>query len=250
MKKYLFGLLILLTSTEVFADRLNIAVGLWIPPYVIREEARGIEYDILKETLALAGHEMVPRYVPLARTLAELRSGLVDGIMSTGQPGLPGCYTDSHITYWNYAITLSSRNIKINNIADLKGRSIAAFQNARNYLGEEYRLLTLNNDRYREIGNQSSQNKLLFSNRIEVVIADRYIFQWFSRDPEVTKIIDTEPEVTYHKIFPPSHFQSVFSRQDVCDDFNIALKKLRDSGRYDEIVASYGVTAVVSNIPN
>ncbi|MFD2204013.1 substrate-binding periplasmic protein [Kiloniella antarctica] len=250
MKKYLLSLILLFFSSEVFADKLKIAVGLWIPPYVIRDEARGIEYDILKETLALAGHEMVPRYVPLARTLAELRSGQVDGIMSTGLTDLPGCYTNTHITYWNYAITLSSNNIQIDSIKDLKGRTIMAFQNARNYLGEDYRQMTHGNKLYKEIGDQSSQNKLLFSKRVEVVIADQFIFQWFNRSPEVLKTIKKAPEVTYHEIFPPSRFQSVFLRQDVCDSFNIALKELKNSGRYDEIVASYGVTNVSDSLIN
>jgi hypothetical protein len=37
---------------------LKIAVGLWIPPCVIKEEARGIEYDILKKILASQGYGM------------------------------------------------------------------------------------------------------------------------------------------------------------------------------------------------
>ncbi len=240
----------LVPVTEASADQLKIAVGLWIPPYVIREEGRGIEYDILKETLALAGHEMIPRYVPLARTLADLQTFQVDGIMSTGLKNLPGCYTDSHITYWNYAITLKSNNLQISSIADLSDKSIMAFQNAKNYLGEEYRNMALNNGQYSEIGDQRSQNKLLFLNRIEVVVGDQYIFQWFSKDPEVTKFTGPAPEVTYHEIFPPSHFQSVFRSQDICDGFNIALKELRASDRYDEIVSSYGVKSVNDLLTN
>jgi len=75
------------------AEKIEIAVGLWIPPYIIKDEARGIEYDILKEVLASQGYEMIPKYVPLARTISLLKTGNIDGIMSTGLTDLPGCYT-------------------------------------------------------------------------------------------------------------------------------------------------------------
>lgn len=250
MKSVLLILILLLANTAVLAKELKIAVGLWIPPYVIKEESRGIEFQILEETLALAGHQMVPHYVPLARTLADLKIGNVDGIMSTGLKDLPGCYTDSHITYWNYAITKSDRNIEINSVADLSARSILAFQNARKYLGSEFEEMAANNGAYHETADQRTQNKLLFLERVDVVIGDRYIFQWFSRDENVTKYTGPAPKVTYHEIFPPSHFQSVFKDQKICDQFNLALKQLKASGRYQEIVDSFGVEAVETPIIN
>lgn len=250
MKKYLCALTLILTNTAALADELTIAVGLWIPPYVIRDESRGIEYDILKETLALAGHTMVPRYVPLARTLADLSAGNVDGIMSTGLKDLPGCYTNSHITYWNYAITKTARNIKINNVADLSSWSVLSFQNAHKYLGDEFEEMAKNNTRYNETADQRTQNKMLNLDRIDVVVGDQFIYQWFSKDDDVTKHTGPSPEVTYHEIFSPSNFQSVFVNQDVCDEFNIALKQLKESGRYQNIVDSYGVTAIDGALVN
>ena len=90
-------------------------------------------------------------------------------------------------------------------------------------------------------GIQRIQNKLLFLKRTDVVVADRFIFQWFSRDQEVSRYVDTAQPVTYHRIFPPSRFASVFRRQIHCTDFNRGLRQLKASGRYDEIVSSYGV---------
>ncbi len=241
MKTFMWVLVCALCVSKASAEELKIAVGSSIPPYIIQSENRGIEYDILKETLELAGYRMKARYVPLARTLAEFRSGRMDGIMSTGLDDLPGCYTNSHITYRNYAITLKSNNLKIKSIDGLKGKRVIAFQNASNYLGPNFKDLTKDNGLYREIGDQNTQSKMLFTKRADVIIADKYIFQWFSRN--FAKNNGTEnPVVTYHELFPPSHFRSVFAKQEICDKFNIALKTIKESGRYNEIVRSYGVT--------
>ena len=233
--------LIMLCLRPVQAEEIRIAVGLWIPPYVIKDENRGIEYDVLKEVLARTGRDMIAVYVPLGRTLLEFSHGSVDGIMSTGNPDLPGCYTDSHITYWNYAFSLKEQGLKIETVADLEGLSVVSFQNARKYLGSDFAAMAAANPRYREIANQQEQLKLLFLRRVDVIVADRYIFQWFRKDPEVTRILDTSREVTYHELFEPSHFRSVFRDLAVCREFNAALKAFRSDGRYDAILRQYGV---------
>ncbi len=238
----LFSIIIFLLSMQIAqAKMLKIAVGLTIPPYVIVEESRGIEYDILKEALAVQGHEMVAYYVPLSRTLHLMKNRRVDGIMSTEQKGLPGCYTDPHITYWNFAISLESKNLKVSSISDLSNLRISSFQNASEYLGEEFNEMARANKRYREIADQSSQNKLLFNGRTDVVVADRYIFEWYRNDPEVQKYADTEQAVTHHQLFEPSHFSAVFKDPDICKDFNKGLAFLHETGRYKEIIKSYNV---------
>ncbi len=241
VRLFLFLILACQISSVAFAKTLKVAVGLWIPPYVIKDEARGIEFDILKEVLASQGYEMEPIYVPLARTLVMLKDNDIDGIMSTGLENLPGCYTDSHITYWNFAISLTDRNLEINSISDLRDKSVIGFQNAMNYLGDEFHQMAIKNPYYRELADQSAQNKLLYSRRIDVVIADRYIFEWFSRDPSVLSRVPEVQKVTHHRLFEPSHFSAVFKSDEVCRVFNIGLKELRESGRYQEIIKSYNV---------
>lgn len=187
-------------ALRVDAKTLKVAVGSSIPPYVIGGENRGIEFDILKEALALQGYKMQPVYVPLTRTLHLLENGRVDGVMSTGRTGLPGCYTDSHITYWNLAITLKDRNIRLKDIADLQGKRVLSFQNAKDYLGADFRQMADANPYYREIADQSLQIKLLFTRRTDVVVADRYIFEWFRKDPVIALAVNVEQEVEYHKM--------------------------------------------------
>lgn len=245
MKLYatVVSLVFLWAAQSAEAKTLRIAVGLSIPPYIIKEESRGIEYDILKEVLLSQGYEMEPVYVPLGRTLHMIKSDKVDGIMSTGADNLPGCYTDSHITYWNFAISLKSAHLKIESVHDLIDKSVLSFQNAKNYLGADFKQMAEKNRQYKEVADQSIQNKLLFNGRADVVVADRYIFEWFRNDASVQKVADTNQEVEYHRLFEPSNFRAVFKDGAICAAFNVGLKDLRESGRYQEIIASYNVIA-------
>lgn len=228
-------------AVPVAAKTLKVAVGSSIPPYVIEAENRGIEFDILKEALASQGYGMKPVYVPLSRTLHLLSYGQVDGIMSTARKGLPGCYTDSHVTYWNVAITLKDRNLRIDTVADLKDKRVLSFQNAKDYLGDQFAEMAATNPYYREIADQSAQNKQLFRGRVDVVVADRYIFDWFRKDPAMALVVNVDQEVTYHEIFTPGNFRAVFKDDAVCDAFNQGLKVLKETGRHTEILQTYGV---------
>lgn len=221
------------------AKPLTIAVGLWMPPYVIKETSRGIELDIIREVLASQGYEVEPVYFPLARTALMYRQGLIDGLITNGFKDMPGCMTQSHITYHNVAISLTKRHFKIGSIDDLKDKSIYAFQNARNFLGEDFQKIAEANPRYREIADQRTQNKLLYRERVDVVIADQYIFRWFSKDPEVSKYSPDGQGITYHQIFKPTYYSSVFRSQEICGAFNRGLKQLKETGRYQAIIASY-----------
>jgi polar amino acid transport system substrate-binding protein len=243
MRTGLWGALcaMLLAPLSVHTAEIDMAVGRSLPPYVIVEEWRGLEYDIVKEALALEGHTLKPRFMALARVYKELNSGLADAAMTmrpdTGATNLH--FSDSHVTYRNYAISLAKRDLKIASIEDLAGKSIVAFQNANLYLGPAYKVAIENNPRYREEAKQAVQPTLLFLERIDVVVADHNIFGWFAGDPEVKAKVDTKQPVRFHAIFPPTDYHVAFRRRDLRDDFNRGLKKLRDGGGYDRIVAQY-----------
>jgi polar amino acid transport system substrate-binding protein len=227
-------------ATPATAREVTVAVGLFLPPYVIADEWRGLEFDIVKRSLELAGHSIKPHATYLARVAKELDQGIVDAAMPTQpQQGARAFYSDWHVQYRNFAITLKSKDIRIGDVKDLAGHSIVAFQEAVNYLGPEFQTMAKANPNYREEARQVVQPVLLFLGRTEVVVADRMIFNWFASSPEVRDKADVRQAVTYHGIFPPTRYHVAFRDPSLRDDFNRGLKDLRDSGEYDRIVASY-----------
>lgn len=216
----------------------HVGMGLPKPPYVMESGAVGLDVDIARHALAAGGYKLVGQSLPQTRALAMLRAGQLDGLLSISE-GIGGqdFFTDSYIIYQNVATTLARRNLKLQNIEDLANYSVAAFQNASMVLGDRFSLLVSGHSDYRELPAQITQNKLLFTGRVDVVIGDRLIFAHFSEklDPQ----INARQAVTYHRIFPESPRKAVFRDVRVRDAFNAGLKTIRANGTYDAIMRQY-----------
>lgn len=215
-----------------------VGMGLPKPPYIMESGTAGLDYDIAKRAMEAGGYKMVGRSLPQTRALAMLRAGQLDGMLSTTE-GIGGqdFFTDPYIVYQNVATTLTSRRLALRRIEDLSGYSVVAFQNASMVLGERFGLAMSGHADYREVPSQITQNKLLFTGRVDVVVGDRLIFRYFSSklDPQ----IDATQAVTYHRIFPESPRKAVFRDARVRDAFNAGLKIIHANGAYDAIVSQY-----------
>ncbi|WP_159995193.1 ABC transporter substrate-binding protein [Roseomonas sp. 18066] len=237
----LTGLLLAAGLLPVDAARaadVRMLIGNSLPPYIIERENRGVEYDIVKEALALRGHRMVPSYVPFARIPVELERDAADAAMTVNDSsGIRACFSDVHIIYRNYAISLASRGLKIEAMDDLRGKSIRAFQNARLYLGPAFNAVTADNPGYAETANQQTQNAMLFAGRVDVVVGDINIFNWFNRTLPASA--EAQQPVALHALFEPVAYRVGFRDATLCAAFNGGLAELRASGRYDAIVAGY-----------
>lgn len=240
MRRVLCLLLSLLASAPAAAAEVVMAVGRSIPPYVIVDEWRGLEYDIVREALAAEGHSLTPRFESYARVVKELEGGLVDAAM-TMRPdsGVKAHYSNTVVTYRNVAITLASRNLTVARAEDLAGKSVLAFQNATLYLGPAFQAMAAANPRYREEARQMVQPTQLFLGRVDVVVADRFIFGWFAAEPEVRAKADTGQALRIHPIFAATDYHVAFRDPALRDSFNRGLRKLRDSGTYDRIIERY-----------
>lgn len=239
--KRLVLLALLLAPLPAAAREVSVAVGLSLPPYVLEAEQRGMELDIVREVLALKGHTLRPVFLPFARVVTEMARGGVDAAITINpESGVEACYSDSHIVYRNYAMTLADSGLKIASIGDLADKSVISFQNSRAYLGPEFKAAVDGNPQFREEAVQATQAVLLYSRRIQVVVADKNIFNWYSQSPEVKAKVDTSQPVAYHEIFPPTRYMVAFRDRGMCDEFNQALKALKASGAYAAIVARYG----------
>lgn len=213
-------------------------IGNSLPPYIIEEEggARGFEFDIAQEALALAGFTMAPRFVPFARVPVELGRGLADAALTVNaSSGLQLCYSDTYIVYRNYAISLASRGLQIAEVTDLRQYSVRAFQNARLYLGPDFAAAVEGHASYTETPSQLTQNSMLFAGRVDVVVGDINIFNWYSRQIPPQQ----RQPVALHPIFLPVEYKVGFRDPAQCQAFNQGLAQLRASGRYDAIIAGY-----------
>jgi polar amino acid transport system substrate-binding protein len=230
---YLMGFYI---ATTAYADDIEVAVSFAVRPYVLSETDTGIELDIVREALAYKGHTILPKYYPYARVLRSFKS--TDAVMLvTEEADLQHAnYSDAYIIYQNVAVSLQKHDLTINQINDLKNKRIIAFQDAAYYLGDEYRQVIQKNPNYHELPKQENQIALLFMERADVIILDVNIFEYYKQN---TKLVDTSEPITIHKIFPENHFKIAFKNSKIRDDFNEGLRKLHETGRYEEILKTY-----------
>jgi polar amino acid transport system substrate-binding protein len=220
------------------ATELQIGIGLAKPPYIMASGQSGLEYDIVAKALQERGYKMIPHSYPPARALALMRTGQLDGMAGVTE-GIGGdsYFSDDYVTYQNVAITLASRGIRLSSVRDLSAYSVAAFQNARFVFTPEFASMAGGHFDYKEYPQQITQNKLLYTGRVDVVIGDRLIFRYMNREVEAT--IDTSQPITMHAIFPPTPRKAVFRSAAVRDDFNAGLKTIRRNGAYTAILNSY-----------
>ena len=226
-------------STHSHAEKkeLTFAVGLALAPYNIPEKNCGIELDIVREALAMKGYRVKTKYVPFARRIREIAQREVDGVLTVNEnSGLDVFLSDQHIACENVAVSLKKKKFSIKKISDLKDKSILTFQNAKKYLGKEFVMAAEASPDYREISKQELQINLLYGDRVDVIVLDKNIFYYHKRN---NKMVDTTQPIDMWTVFPKVSFRVGFVDKKIRDDFNDALKQLRETGRYDEIIKKY-----------
>jgi polar amino acid transport system substrate-binding protein len=216
---------------------LTMAVGLALPPYNIPETDSGIEMDIVREALKIKGYAVKAKYVPFARVRKELMDREVDGALTINpDSGIQAFYSNEHLICQNVVVTLKKNAFHVREIADLKDKSVLAFQDATLYLGKDFASMADQNAKYREIAKQEIQINLLYTNRVDAIVLDKNIFYHHRKH---NNMVDTSQAIDIWRIFPPTPFSVAFVDEKVRDDFNKGLKQLQESGRYDEIVKKY-----------
>ncbi len=218
--------------------QLTAAVGLALPPYVLKDTNNGLEVDIVRQALQESGYTLKLDFVPFARVPISLKDKSADCALTINEAsGVTGVfYSQSHITYQNVAVALKSRGLKIAKVEDLKPLRIVAFQDATNYLGNDFRAMAKSNTGYSELANQEAQVKMLFMDRADAVVMDINIFKYFR---QAIKDVPVNAEVTIYPIFPPTNYKVAFINKDVCQKFNEGFNKLKASGKYDAIFKNY-----------
>jgi polar amino acid transport system substrate-binding protein len=116
-----------------------------------------------------------------------------------------------------------------------------SWQGAKTHLGGEYEEMANKNPLYVENHNQELQVQMLFLERFDVIQLDLQIFNHYRSKIEKEGNIQTSIPVDMFPLFGQSPNNILFHDEKVRDAFNKGLKKLKRSGRYDEIFASYSL---------
>lgn len=245
----LYGILLLYMS-PLLAKPLRVGVSFAIPPYVIQEQGRGIELDLLTTAFAGSGYEPRFIYLPLERTFRMLAEGKLDAVINVK----PGMLTRVHlsqpvITFYNRVFTLDE--VSVRTLSDLTTLRVSAFQRAQQILGEEFARISTLNARYEEVARQESQVQKLLLGRTDAVILEQRVFYYYlaqlNRDRRNQGLYHPG-RVRQHDLFPPTHYHFAFREAAQQQWFDRQLARMREDGRYARIFATYGASPNAENI--
>jgi polar amino acid transport system substrate-binding protein len=217
------------------------------PPYMMAKQGEsddpyapgakcGIEPDLFKAALAPTGRTFTLYSETLTRIALDAYDGTIDAAaVAMAEPKREGVYySKEFLAFENVIITRKASNLTINSYADLKGKSIAAWQGASGQHPAAYaENLVKDNPNYFESTNQLAQYRMLAEHHVDVLVMDKYIFSWWHlKDP-------THEEVVIHPILPKNPFHIAFRDRALRDAFDEGLERAIATGERDRIFKKY-----------
>lgn len=229
------------------ASELKVALVTDRAPYCfkINEIDSGIEIDLIRAALKPFGHTIKPVIVPKVRLPLILKANEAD-IAATIQ-GVDGdglFFSDPYIQFHNHAVSKKKRDIKINTLPDVDKYSFIIWQGGWKNLGAEFEA-TYKPDangkfraNYTEAHSQLNQARMFWADRAELVIMDKKIFEHFRK--LLRNEYDTDEEIVFHDFSKnQTNYSAAFRNQELRNQFNEGLKKIRANGTYQSIIETY-----------
>lgn len=237
--KIMLALSLMATMGQATARELKLVFSQYMPPYVFENDS-GIVVDIVRTALETAGYQVKPLYVPIARGFKMFSEKQVDGTTIIQESsGVKAFYSDNFMQYHNRAFTLKASKLSIQNIDDLKDKSIIAFQHADKYLGEEFGRMAAANKKYKEMAQQDAQTHMVLLGRTDVAVMDESIFKYYREKLVSEGKADRNQAIETFGIFPPTPYKAAFNDAKVRDDFNREINAMKKDGRYEAIYRKY-----------
>lgn len=225
------------------ADAVRVGCGGSIPPYVIRQNDRGIVLDILRRAMQTQNKTIDVRYDNNSNNVTAFNKGELDIACITSASASPDALFSRQplIVFHNVAISLSSRKVSLSGISSLGDYRIDAFNLASRLLPGNFAAEAARSPAYRELAEQKKQVEALFRGDTDVIILEQTIFRYFlsqlrRNDPNNATY---QQAYQYHDLFPPTYYYAAFHSKQLRDSFNMGMGILIDSGEQDKILQSY-----------
>lgn len=218
-------------STESSKKKILIVAAI-LPPHMDRfgggKEARIIK-NALRESTGVDKVEFLVQ--PFSRHwsyfLSDERIDAVSTVpMSVRLEGYP---SECYITYQNgvgYISEMFPIRFTMDNLVRLSGHRVVAFPGAASIINEVGDLARTF-DVYVERRNQQDHSILLAKNKIDAVIADKEIFEFYNK---TVMSEETLKKIRFDAVFPPTPYRMVFRSANIRDQFDDAIKKMKKEG--------------------
>ncbi|MFD2206153.1 substrate-binding periplasmic protein [Kiloniella antarctica] len=239
--------------TSGIAKEITIGMGNFEPYYIAKGDT-GIFTDLIVAVFhRLPDHE--PRFIfgrPNNRLWRDFNNGKVDAVSNLfDSVETKSCRSDPIFRFRDVAVTRTKSDVNLESIRDLRGKRTIAFQGAKEFFGPEFSS-AVSEGSYSEASEPRLQVQALMDNRVDVSIGDMFILLHSIRSKSEKGNLENEMRATefrIHDILPVVFSRMGFWDLDLCRDFNLALKQVKDSGEYEKIYANYLKSLGLSLVP-
>jgi ABC-type amino acid transport substrate-binding protein len=223
---------------------LKIGVGNF-PPFFVEKDNKGIFIEITNEIFnQLPEYTVQYIFMSNTRLLHEINSGkridVACNIFSGSQ--VNAYLSETIFRYRDVAISKKSSQLVVNKISDLQGKSIAAYQGAKELLGSEFKKMANTNPKYSEHAHPKDTTYLMLSDSKDIRIGDINIFWHDLKNKyyeEFTEIDASQFKI--HSLWPDVYSHIAFKEKTLRDSVDKVITELKHSGKIEEIYAKYQV---------
>ena len=240
MGRWMCLIAVLLTTSiaSAAADPIRVMYGVSRPPFIMERASTGISFELAETAFDRMGVTTRPFFGSNRRLEAMLEKDQVQVAVEVQKTNPDLSYSDRFIAYRNFAVSRRADGIAMESFADLRGRSVCAWQNAAKHLGIAD--VTPKYGRYREFPEQVDQVRFWLAKRCDVIFIDDTLLKWHMKTlaPELEKQgVEVDLDLTFSP-FPGDNelwFYVGFRDSGLRDAFNVALATMRADGTYDAI---------------
>ena len=237
-------LLLVFPSLSLAKQELRVGVGNF-PPFFIEAENKGLFLDITREIFKqLPEYEVKFIFMSNHRLLHEINSGkFIDvacNIFSAAK--VNGYLSEALFRYTDVAVSKKVHGFEVENIDDLQGFSIAAYQGATDLLGEQYKQMALANVNYSEHSQPKDTTYLMAAGQKDIRVGDINIFwhdlnnKYYHGDMKINK-----SDFNIHRLWPDVYSHMAFRDADLRDAVNRVIKRLKQDGTIEKIYEKYQI---------
>lgn len=213
--------------------------GVSRPPFIQDNPPSGISFELFSTIAGNLGWQFKPLFAPNARMEKAIEELTIDAIVETQQLNEKAFYSAPFIAYRNFAVSRTQSQLSFESYQSLAGYSVCAWQNASKHLGKLFSQNTSSFKDYKEFSHQEKQVKSWLSGECEVIIIDDTLLKWWI-NVLTPKFLELGRSLDLDIQFDPLPNNTLwwfvaFKDENLRDQFDLELKKLRASGEYDRI---------------
>jgi len=243
--RFYLVVLLLLFPPFLFAKQdLRVGVGNF-PPFFIEEGEKGLFLDITKAVFKLMPeYDATFTFMSNSKLLHEInnKTGDIDVACNIFSSSKTDAYLSEPLfRYTDVAVSKKENNFIINEITDLKDRSISAYQGAVDLLGDEFKQMAQKNERYTEHGLPSKTTLLLAMGKKDVRIGDVFIFLYDLSSYKYKKRGINANDFNIHRLWSDVFTHMAFKDESIRDQANKAILEIQSNGVLQQIYKEYEV---------